>query len=111
MSGGHFEYDQYRINTIHDSIESYLLKQGKPKYKSELYAGDDYYAQYPEEKCYPVLRKDIEEKFKKALVILKQASIYAQRIDWYLSGDDGEDTFIERLEKELKQLSDDTNRP
>ena len=37
--------------------------------------------------------------------ILRKAAIYAQRIDWFLSGDDGEDNLEEeRLEEELKKL-------
>ena len=30
--------------------------------------------------------------------------IYAQRIDWMLSGDDGEDDLVERLAEELAEL-------
>jgi hypothetical protein len=29
------------------------------------------------------------------------AKIYAQRVDWFLSGDDGEETFHERLKEDL----------
>ena len=29
------------------------------------------------------------------------AGIYTQRLDWLFSGDDGEDSFFERLEEEL----------
>lgn len=104
MSGGHFDYKQYQIQEIRDSIERELNNQGKDKSKSELWSGDEYYKKYPEELKYPTLRKDIEEKFKEAIKILKQAEIYIQRIDWYLSGDDGEKSFIERLEEELKEL-------
>lgn len=50
---------------------------------------------YPE----PVLRR-LEE----AVYALKRAQIYAQRVDWLLSGDDGEESFEERLQKELAEL-------
>jgi len=33
-----------------------------------------------------------------------QAEIYAQRIDWYLSGDDGEDSLVSRLKSDLDAL-------
>ena len=39
---------------------------------------------------------------KEGIHHLKIAYIYAQRIDWLLSGDDGEETFLERLQKELE---------
>jgi hypothetical protein len=32
------------------------------------------------------------------------AEIYAQRIDWLLSGDDGEDSFRKRLKEDLERL-------
>jgi hypothetical protein len=47
---------------------------------------------------------EIVEEFKKGLKILKMASIYAHRIDWLLSGDDGEDSFKKRLKENLDEL-------
>ena len=44
------------------------------------------------------------EKFKEGLKILRQAEVYAHRIDWLISGDDGEDNFLERLKQDLKKL-------
>jgi hypothetical protein len=47
---------------------------------------------------------EIIEEFKKGLKILKMASIYAQRIDWLLSGDDSEDSFKRRLKENIDEL-------
>jgi hypothetical protein len=44
------------------------------------------------------------EEFKNAVKHLRVAEIYAQRVDWLLSGDDGEDTFIERLKSDLVKI-------
>ena len=44
------------------------------------------------------------EDFQKGLKILKEADIYLRRIDYLLSGDDGEETFHERLKKDLEEL-------
>ena len=41
---------------------------------------------------------------KEAVRALKIAQVYAQRVDWLLSGDDGEESFLSRLEEELKKL-------
>ena len=49
-------------------------------------------------------RPDVEQAMKEGVKILKKAYIYAQRIDWFLSGDDGEDNFLRRLKKELEAL-------
>ena len=45
------------------------------------------------------------EEFKKAMVCLKMAYVYAQRIDWLVSGDDGEDSFHRRLKNELEKVN------
>jgi hypothetical protein len=44
-------------------------------------------------------------EFEKAVKALKLAYVYAQRIDWLLSGDDGEDSFHIRLQAQLKELA------
>ena len=47
---------------------------------------------------------EVLEEFKRGLKILKMAAIYAQRIDWLMSGDDGEESFKRRLKEELDEL-------
>lgn len=47
---------------------------------------------------------EIIEKFKEAERVLRMAYVYAQRIDWLLSGDDGEDSFLERLSEDLRKI-------
>ena len=44
------------------------------------------------------------DEMKKGLDYLRKASIYAQRIDWLISGDDGEEEFHERLIEDLNNL-------
>ena len=102
MSGGHFDYNQYWINDIANSIERELNRQGKEKPKSELYGDKEYFEKYPDEKYYCTYPEIVQEKMREAVKQLKIAAIYAQRVDWYLSGDDGDESFIERLEEELK---------
>jgi hypothetical protein len=46
------------------------------------------------------------KKMLKGLLALRKASIYAHRIDWLLSGDDSEDTFLKRLKEELEYEED-----
>ena len=43
-------------------------------------------------------------EFRKAATLLRKAAIYAHRIDWLLSDDDGEDSFHESLKEELDAL-------
>ena len=104
MSGGHFDYNQYRINDIADRIERILNRQGKEKPKDELYGDKEYYEKYPDEIYHYTYPKIVQEKLREAVKQLKIAAVYAQRVDWFLSGDDGEESFIERLEEDLNTL-------
>lgn len=88
MSGGAFDYKQYTINEIVDEIER-IIANNKVK---------DNFGY-----CLGVSNKTLKE-FKKGIKYLKLASIYAQRIDWLVSGDDSEETFHKRL-KEDKEKS------
>ena len=107
MSGGAFDYKQYQIREIWENIQGELDKQGKEKSKEDLqyYYDDEYFEKYPEEKFEHVYRQDVQQIFKDGIEILKKAEIYAQRIDWYLSGDDGEDSLVSRLKSDLDELS------
>jgi hypothetical protein len=97
MSGGCFDYVQYRINKIEDIIASNNLEiaeEDKPKDDWGFY--DESYYEYP---------PHIIEEFKNAVKHLKIAQVYAQRVDWLVSGDDGEESFITRLAEDLKDLN------
>lgn len=84
MSGGRFNYDQYTISRIADEVEGFIL------------AND-------EEEGYGFTPETIKE-FKKGLLVLRQAFVYAQRIDWLVSCDDGQEQFHKRLKDELVSL-------
>ncbi len=109
MSGGHFDYKQQHINQIADDVEKLIERNGREKTREELkdehWNGPDWYERYPEDLYYYKYPDEVIEKFKESLTILRQAAVYAQRIDWLLSGDDGEESFLERLEKELSELN------
>ena len=110
MSGGTFDYNQRRIRDIADDIEQEIAKSGKPKTPRELKDedgwrdNDEWYKKYPEDLNHHKLRDEILEEFKNAYEMLRKAEIYAQRVDWYLAGDDGEDSFLERLKSDLELL-------
>jgi hypothetical protein len=92
MSGGHFDYKQYEIGHIADEVEQIIIDNDSTEKD-----------QYGDTKGYNFTPETIAE-FKKALLILRQAHVYTQRIDWLISGDDGEDTFRKRLEHDLKRI-------
>lgn len=104
MSGGAFEYKQYHIREIHETIQSELERMGKPKSKENIWNDNEYYEKYPEELKWPIESDEVVNAYKTAIELLKKAEIYAQRIDWYISGDDGEESFLRRLKEDLEKL-------
>lgn len=109
MSGGAFDYIQYRFTDIIDSIQKIIDNNGRAKTREELkeeyWRGGDWYEKYPEDKFHYKYPDDIVDEFKKGIHYLKMAQIYTQRIDWLISGDDGEDSFRERLKKDIENLN------
>ena len=85
MSGGHFDYKQHHIEQIADDIE-YLIENNEYS------------------------KKTLKE-LKRGLKIMRKAYIYAQRIDWLASVDEGEETFLKRLKDELRELDDELPYP
>jgi hypothetical protein len=108
MSGGKFDYDQYKIGYIAESIEKEIRRSGKPKTREELkdesWHGSDWYEKYPEDLNHHKYPDEVIKQFKLAVRYLKMAQIYAHRVDWLLSGDDGEDSFLERLNEDINKL-------
>jgi hypothetical protein len=47
------------------------------------------------------------KEFKNAIRILRMAQVYAQRVDWLICGDDGEESFHERLAEDLANITDE----
>lgn len=109
MSGGHWDYVQYRIKDVPEDIESIIEKNGIEwtieeskkihTWADEQHIKDNKHLRF--EYDYP---EDVIEEFKKGAEIIKKAYIYMQRIDWLLSGDDGEDNFLTRLKDDLSKL-------
>ena len=103
MSGGKFDYDQYKIRMIWEIIQEELDKQGKEK--EVQFWEKEYYEKYPEARFNETYREDVQQIFKDGIEALKKAEVYAKRIDWFLSGDDGEDSLVSRLKSDLDKLT------
>ena len=163
MSGGHFDYAQYRIDDIIDSIQREIddakkprpplitksgvsvkekIEEGHYRYvnhhfvdfgdalhyythndRYEVLDRDDKvlwvqdkntkqvyeikyftYEEYKDGNYYPEYSDETIKEFENAIDILNKASVYVHRIDWFLSGDDGEESFHLRLKEELDKL-------
>ena len=84
MSGGYFIYKQYHINDIANQIKDYINSD----------RAED-------------LSDNTLKKFNEAIHTLEVAAIMAQRIDWLISCDDGEESFNRRWDMELSKLTKD----
>ena len=91
MSGGTFDYSQYRIIDIIETIQSHINSQGE---KIDYEYGDKH----------QIFEPDVLKRLQDAIECLKKAYVYAQRIDRFLAGNDGDETFIRRLNEELNEL-------
>lgn len=94
MSGGHFDHMQYTMPNIIDEIENVIRNNNNTEVD-----------QWGTKLGWGFSDETIEE-LKKAHEHLTIAFTYVQRIDWLLSGDDGEETFHERLKEDLTKIKD-----
>ena len=108
MSGGRFEYKQYEFGYIADNIEHVIEKNGREKTKEEIKNEDwrdpHWYEKYPEDKFHYKYPDEVIEKFKEGVDLLRKAQIYTHRIDWLLSADDGDESFLRRLQDDLSKM-------
>ena len=93
MSGGYFGYDQHAITNIADTIQAVIDANDDSSV-------DEYGCQRGRE--YP---PEVIERMQEGVRVLQQAYVYAHRIDWLLSGDDGEENFLKRLDSDLSRLA------
>lgn len=89
MSGGHFDYAQYRLNDIASSIDELIASNGDTSMNE---FGDTRGAGYSDETI---------QRFSEASAALRRAEAMAQRVDWLVSGDDGEESFHSRWGEEV----------
>jgi hypothetical protein len=91
MSGGHFAYRHYQIRELAEEIDGLITGNGK---KDEF--GDvRYYS------------KEIIEKLKETTHALNKAADMFQRVDWLVSGDDGEESFLKRWKEDVDDVCPD----
>jgi len=90
MSGGYFNYDQNKIEQIADDIER-VIRDNDSEEKNEWGERIGY-----------GFSPQVIERFEEAIYTLRQAAEMAQRVDWLLSWDDGEQSFLRRWDEEVR---------
>ena len=89
MSGGFYEHRQHIIDDIAERIQIEIEQNDSTE--------DDGYGQDRGRHYAPL----VIDRMSEAVMALRIAYIYAQRVDWLLSGDDSEDSFLRRLDEDL----------
>lgn len=89
MSGGHFDYNQYRISEIADEITRFIETNDDTTMDTW---GGTRGRQFPPE---------VIARFREAAYVLTRAREMAQRVDWLVSGDDGIENFIKRWDESV----------
>ena len=87
MSGGYFDYQDYRLDEFAGLIDELITDQEDPEYQHERYSAETLLI------------------FKVTAFQLRRMAVTVNRIDWLVCGDDGEIEFHERLQEELEQLT------
>ena len=68
MSGGHWDYLQYRLTDVAEDIDKLIEKNGQPKTEEELkeerWCDDEWYEKYPEDKFHYKYSDEVIEQFK-----------------------------------------------
>jgi hypothetical protein len=96
MSGGHFDYIQYRIEDASEEI-GFLIRDNNKKGTNEF--GDPIYRSFSDE---------VIEKFKSGKSLIDVCAKIVKEIDYLVSGDNGEESFLkcweENVSPKLKEI-------
>lgn len=91
MSGGQFNYIQFKLDDVADDINDLIVKNKIP----DAYGDASEYTE-----------KELKE-FSEAVRLIRKARVYIHRIDWLVSGDDDEDSFHRELKKDLQEIKEE----
>ena len=89
MSGGHFDYVQYKLEDVAEEIQR-IVDNNASQEVDEW--GQLIGRNYSDETIYELLI---------GVTFILTAATYIRRIDYLLSGDDGEDTFHSNLAEDM----------
>ena len=104
MSGGHYDYKYQRIEELANDIEIDFLINGGKYYDVDWDSDPTMPFGSRGKKEYdrigdatPEQREIILAEITKLVEDLKQCSFRAKELEWYMSGDTGADSYLERL--------------
>ena len=102
MSGGHYEYTWFKIETLADEIRNDLDKAKEPE---EFETGNTGFSYSLNGHLIEAIGPDslARPKVERIMKDLYRLAKEAKEVEWLLSGDTGVDTFLERYNKIQKE--------
>ena len=105
------DYVFCRINEAADRVDAFRREVELAPYEYTdapegrgLEVDKELYGDKPEYASHEALIEGVKKRLWDAYVTLRKAAIYAQRVEWWQSCDDGSLSFIGRLDEELAEL-------
>lgn len=102
MSGGHYDYTWFKIETLADEIRNDLERASEPEEIEKRSGGFEYSinghlieAIGPNSAARPIVERIMKDLYRLA----KEA----KEVEWLLSGDTGQESFLERYNKIQKE--------
>lgn len=92
MSGGYFDYYQFKMQDIKSEIDDLISNNDNEELNDFGYTTGRFY------------NKEVIDKFKEAAILVEAALEAIHRVDWLVSADDGEETFLEGWEEKVTPL-------
>ena len=110
MSGGSMDYIGFKMQEAIGQVAGEIARiemMGRKEVADEFRPCDYYVKEHPDKKflASPAgLRRETLKRLRAAEKAIRIASIYAIRVEWLTSCDDGYDNFILRTDDELEKL-------
>ena len=105
MSGGSMDYAYWRIQDAAKHIQHELANAELCRRNKRFYdVSKRYQEEHPDVdylKSPEALTDAVIKRLRDALVCVRNASIYAERVEWLTSGDDGYENFCMRTDEQL----------
>ena len=100
MSGGSMEYVYTHIYQATQDV-AHILEKTRKRDIDDF----DFDAERMENMTAEKLKDQVVSLMEKAVHALREAEVYARRVEWLDSGDDGFDSFVERTAEELHEVN------
>lgn len=110
MSGGSMDYVYGRINEAARHIQNELANAELCRKNGRFFDVNKWYQEKHPELAYlqspEALTDAVIKRLRDALVCVRKAAIYAERVEWLTSGDDGYENFCMRTDKQLAECEE-----